>query len=256
MAEEFAANIKLKSEPEGISARMQAFRDGMRDALPVGMGYLAVSFSLGITARTAGLAAGQGFLASMVNNTSAGEFAAFAQIALNASYLEVALVTLIANARYMLMSCALSQKLAPGLPLRHRLLIGFDVTDELFGLFVARPGVLEPFYAYGAFLTTIPCWAAGTAMGISAGNVLPAGVVSALSVALYGMFLAVIIPPARSEKIIGVLVLISFAASWLASSADIFAGVSSGTRIIILTAAIAAAAALLFPVKEDDGHDA
>ena len=113
--------------------RKKIFIEGMRDGLPIGLGYLAVSFSLGVAARSAGLNAFQGFLASLLNNASAGEYAGFTVIAAGASYLEMALITLIANARYLLMSCALSQHFAPGTPLRHRLLIGHYVTDEIFG---------------------------------------------------------------------------------------------------------------------------
>ena len=135
----------------------------------------------------------QGFLVSLLNNASAGEYAAFAIIMANATYLEVAIITLIANARYLLMSCALAQRFAPGTPFWHRLLIGYDVTDELFGITIARPGSLNPYYTYGAILLAAPAWAIGTALGIIAGNLLPLRAVSALSVALYGMFLAIII---------------------------------------------------------------
>lgn len=123
------------------------------------------------------------FLVSLLNNASAGEYAAFAIIMANATYLEVAIITLIANARYLLMSCALAQRFAPGTPFWHRLLIGYDVTDELFGITIARPGSLNPYYTYGAILLAAPAWAIGTALGIIAGNLLPLRAVSALSVA-------------------------------------------------------------------------
>ena len=172
------------------------FCDGMRDGFPIALGYFAVSFSLGIAARHAGFTPMQGFLASLLNNASAGEYAAFTLVAAQATYLEVAIITLIANARYLLMSCALAQKFSPGTPFFHRLIIAYDVTDELFGITIARPGILNPYYTYGAILLAAPAWAGGTACGIIAGNALPLRAVSALSVALYGMFLAIIIPPA------------------------------------------------------------
>ena len=175
----------------------KVFCDGMRDGVPIALGYFAVSFSLGIAARKAGFTPFQGFLVSLLNNASAGEYAAFALIMANATYFEVAVITLIANARYLLMSCALAQRFAPETPFWHRLLIGYDVTDELFGITIARPGNLNPYYTYGAILLAAPAWASGTALGIIAGNLLPLRVVSALSVALYGMFLAIIIPPDR-----------------------------------------------------------
>lgn len=227
------------------------FREGMRDGIPIGLGYLAVAFSLGIAARNAGLTALQGFLSSILNNASAGEYAAFTLIAANASYLEMALVTLITNARYLLMSCALSQRFPENIPFYHRLLIGYDVTDELFGITIARPGALNPYYTYGAIVVAAPLWAIGTALGIIAGNLLPLRAVSALSVALYGMFLAVIIPPARKNKVIALLVLLSFGASYAAAILPAISTLSDGTRTIILTVAISAAAAILFPVKSE-----
>ena len=118
----------------------KVFCDGMRDGFPIALGYFAVAFSLGIAARNAGLTPVQGFLASILNNASAGEYAAFTLIAAKATYWEVAVITLIANARYLLMSCALAQRFSPATPFFHRLLIGYDVTDELFGITIARPG--------------------------------------------------------------------------------------------------------------------
>ena len=186
----------------------RVFCEGMRDGFPIALGYFAVAFSLGIAARNAGLTPVQGFLASILNNASAGEYAAFTLIAAGATYWEVAVITLIANARYLLMSCALAQRFSPATPFFHRLLIGYDVTDELFGITIARPGYLNPYYTYGAILLAAPAWAIGTALGIIAGNALPLRVVSALSVALYGMFLAIIIPPARKNRIVAALVVI------------------------------------------------
>ena len=192
----------------------KVFCEGMRDGFPIALGYFAVAFSLGIAARNAGLTPVQGFLASILNNASAGEYAAFTLIAAGATYWEVAVITLIANARYLLMSCALAQRFSPATPFFHRLLIGYDVTDELFGITIARPGYLNPYYTYGAILLAAPAWAIGTALGIIAGNALPLRVVSALSVALYGMFLAIIIPPARKNRIVAALVVISFVLSF------------------------------------------
>ena len=123
----------------------KVFCDGMRDGFPIALGYFAVSFSLGIAARHAGFTPLQGFLASLLNNASAGEYAAFTLVAAQATYLEVAIITLIANARYLLMSCALAQKFSPGTPFFHRLIIAYDVTDELFGITIARPGILNPY---------------------------------------------------------------------------------------------------------------
>ncbi len=228
------------------------FFQGLKHGLPIGLGYFAVSFSLGITARNVGLNAVQGLFLSLLNNASAGEYAGLEAIRTQAPLVELVLLILIANARYFLMSCALSQRLSPTLPWYHRMLIGFDITDELFGIGVTHPYPTPPSYMYGAFLTTIPMWAAGTALGVVAGNVLPAVVVTALSAAIYGMFIAVIIPPAREDKALLVLILISFGVSWGASLLPLLSGLSESLRIIILTLVISAAAALLRPVKEEE----
>ena len=234
-----------------ISENKTALRDGMRDGIPIGWGYLAVAFSLGIAARNAGLNAAQACLASLLCNASAGEYAGFTVIAANASYIEMAFLTLIANARYILMSCAMSQRMSPSTGSFHRIIMGFDITDELFGIAMARPGSLNPYYTYGAMLVSIPMWAAGTAIGTAAGNILPLSLVSAFSVALYGMFLAVIIPPARRDRVICLIVAICFALSFAASKLPYISTVSEGTRTVILTVVISSAAALLFPRKED-----
>ena len=251
--EESLTEKKAESIGEKVEKK-RAFRQGLRNGLPIGLGYFAVAFSLGIAAKDAHLTAVQGFIASLFTYASAGEYAVFTLIAAQATYMEVILVSLISNARYVLMSCALSQRLRPGAPFRERLLFGTFITDELFGINIARPGYLEPRYAIGAILTSIPLWALGTSMGIIMGNLLPASLVSALSVALYGMFLAIIVPPARQDKIIAWAVVISFGLSLLLS--ELLPGLSSGNRIIILTVAISAAAAAFFPVKEQAENNA
>lgn len=239
----------VTSPSSSASPRTASFRQGLHDGVPIGLGYFAVSFSLGIICRSSGLNVFQGFLASLLNNTSAGEFAAITLIGQNASYMEIALVTLIANARYMLMSCALSQRLSTSESFIHRLGIAFAVTDELFGIAIARKGSLSPWYYYGAMAVAIPGWSLGTASGIIAGGALPQRIVSALSVALFGMFLAVIIPSARQSRIILTVVVASFAASFIANYWQPLAELSGGTRTIILTVVIAAAAAWLRPVN-------
>lgn len=234
------------------------FREGMRDGFPIGLGYLAVAFSLGIAARQAGLNAVQGFVASLLSIASAGEYAGFTLIAAHASYAEIALGTLVTNARYLLMSTALSQRFNPNTPFIHRIGVGLGVTDELFGLAIARPQV-QPFYQYGAMLSSIPLWCIGTSAGIVAGELLPASVVSALSVSLYGMFLAVIMPAARADRVVLACVLVSFAASYAAAHLiPLTMAWSSGTRIIVLTIVIATVAALICPVfgEQEDDHAA
>ncbi len=233
----------------------RAIARGLRDGFPIGLGYFAVAFSLGITAKLAGLSAAQGFLASFLNHASAGEYALFSLIAANAAYWEVATVSCIANARYLLMSAALSQRIAPGTAFIHRILIGFGITDEIFGLGVARRDYVSPPYLYSAFLLAALFWSSGTATGIVAGNVLPTNVVSALSVAIYGMFLAIIIPPARENRTVAMLILVSFVCSFAFSVLPVVRDLSSGTQTILLTVAISALAAAFFPVKDAEGGE-
>jgi len=233
-------------------ARRAVFLRGMKDGVPIGLGYLAVSFSLGIAVRNAGMTAFQGFLMSWLGMASAGEYAAVTVIAASGTYIEMAVVTVIANIRYLLMSFALSQRLSPETGIWHRLAIGYSVTDELFGIAVHQPAPLDPLYSYGSYAVAIPSWAIGTALGVIAGNLLPLRVVSALSVALFGMFIAVIIPPARKDRVVLLFVLLSFLASWGAARLPWVSGLSSGTRTIILTVALSCAAAALFPVKEEE----
>ena len=228
------------------------FLRGMRDGMPIALGYLAVAFTLGIAARNSGLTALQATLASLLNNASAGEYAGFTVIREQLSYVEMAVMIFITNMRYLLMSCALSQKLAETTRLPERLLVGFGVTDEIFGVSVAVPGYLNPRYSYGLMSVAIPGWALGTCLGVVMGNVLPASVVSALSVGLYGMFIAVIVPPARKNRVLAGLIVISMAASLLFAKVPPMSGLSTGMRVIILTVVLSAAAAILFPVKEED----
>lgn len=230
----------------------KGYMEGLRDGIPIALGYFAVAFSLGIAAKNANLSALQGFLNSILHHASAGEYAGFLLISQGASYIETILVTLITDARYLLMSCALSQRFSPGTGLFHRILVGFGITDEIFGISVGREGATDPFYHYGAMSVAIPFWGAGTAMGILAGSILPVRVVSALSVALYGMFLAVIVPPAKKNRVILVLVLTSFLFSLLAEILPLLSALSSGERTILLTLTISAGAAVLFPVKYEE----
>lgn len=247
------AEYKMKILPSFLSDEdKNAFRDGMRDGIPIGLGYFAVAFSLGIAARAAGLSPFQGFLASALCNASAGEYAGFTLIAASSTLVEMACITLIANARYLLMSFAYSQKMKADLPLRHRLPLAFYLTDEFFAISIARPGWLNPWYTYGAVCMAAPCWATGTALGVIAGAMLPVRVVSAFSVALYGMFLAVIIPPARKEKVIAAVIAVCFAASYAAAHLPLVSEMSGGTRIIMLTVLISSCAALLCPKTDSE----
>lgn len=234
-----------------MQRNLQQFRSGIKDGVPIGLGYLAVSFSFGIMAKSAGIPTLAAVVMSFTNLTSAGQFAALGIIAGGAPYMEMAVAQLIINLRYCLMSCSLSQKLHPDMPFFHRFLIAYGVTDEIFGVSVCREGRLSPFYSYGLICVAVPGWTLGTLLGAVSGDLLPAKLLSALGVALYGMFLAVVIPPARTSRVLAGVVLVSMAASLLFSLIPVLSGISSGFKIIILTVLIAGAAAALFPVQEE-----
>lgn len=235
-----------------------AFLKGMRDGLPIGLGYFAVSFSLGIIAKKGGLTPAIGFFSSLFTRASAGEYAVYSLIATGATFWEAFVISVIANARYLLMNCALSQKFSENTGMFKRLLVGCCCTDEIFGISIAWPGYLKPSYTFGATFVAGPMWALGTALGIIAGSTLPLRAVSALSVALYGMFLAIIVPPSKKDKAVLVSVLVSFLLSYGFSVIPYIKEISSGTRTIILTIAISAVAAIIKPVPikaQGGGHN-
>ncbi len=230
--------------------------NGLRDGIPIAMGYFAVAFSLGIIAKKAGITAMLGFVSSFFTRASAGEYGVYTLIAINAAYVEIVAMSLVANLRYMLMSAALSQKIAPGTPWYHRLLMACCVTDEVFGISVNHQGYTPPAYTYSAALISTLCWASGCAAGVVAGGLLPSSIVSALSVALYGMFIAIIMPPSRSDRNVLYAVVASFVLSGLCAIAPIVSNWSSGTRTIVLTVLISLVAAWLKPIKDTDDGEA
>lgn len=238
-----------------VQTNSACYRRGLKDGIPISLGYIAVAFTLGIAAKNSGMTAFQATLMSLTNNTSAGEFAALGIIGAASPYIEMAISQAIINLRYLLMSCSLSQKLDPSFPLIHRFLIGYGVTDEIFGVSIGQPGKLNPYYSYGVISMAAPGWALGTCLGVVMGGVLPARIVRALSVALYGMFLAVVIPPAKKSRILAGVVAASMAASFLFANIPFFSFISSGMKIIILTVIIAGIAAVLFPLKEHEANE-
>ena len=231
--------------------RMKTFLLGCRDGIPIGLGYLAVSFSFGIQALLAGLGVTEAVMMSLLNLTSAGQFASLAVISAGGSYLELALSQAVINLRYCLMSASLSQKVDRKAPFFHRFIMAFGTTDEVFALSSAVEGALSPFYTYGLMSVAIPGWTLGTLLGAVAGNILPGRVLSALGVALYAMFCAIIIPPARKNRVLLLLIVISMAASSLFAFAPLLRDISAGTRVIVLTVAIAALAAIFAPIREE-----
>ena len=200
------------------------YKKGLKDGIPIMLGYFAVSFAMGIAAKNIGLTAFQATLASIFNNASAGQYAGFTVIAAGGTYIEMVLIELVANARYMLMSAALSQKLPADTPLWQRMLIGFDITDEIFGISISVEGKLDPHYTMGAMSVAIPGWASGTCLGAIMGEILPANIVSALGVALFGMFIWIIIPPARKNRTLAVIIDLAMIMSFMFRRMSAFAG--------------------------------
>lgn len=231
--------------------RMQQFKAGIKDGIPIGLGYLAVSFSFGIMAKGSGLSTMEAVMISLTNLTSAGQFAALGIIQSAAPLAEMAMAQLIINLRYCLMSCALSQKLSPNMPFFHRFLMSYGVTDEIFGVSVCRAGYLSPFYSYGAMSMAVPGWTLGTLFGAVSGDLLPARLLTALSVALYGMFIAIIVPPMKGNRVLAGVIAAAMGLSFLFTLIPALNAISSGFKIIILTVVIAGAAAFLFPIKEE-----
>lgn len=235
-----------------MESRGDCFRRGMKQGIPIGLGYLAVSFSFGIVALKAGLSTLQAVLMSLLNLTSAGQFASLTVIAAGGSYLELALSQLVINLRYCLMSCSLSQKIAPDAPFFHRFLVAYGNTDEVFALSVAQKGAVSPFFSYGVMLVAVAGWTLGTLLGAAAGTVLPPRVLSALGVALYGMFIAIIVPPATESRVLRRVILIAMLLSTVFTFAPLLKDISAGIRVILLTVAVAGGAAVLAPIREED----
>lgn len=228
------------------------FLKGMRHGVPIGLGYFAVAFTLGITAKNIGLTPIQSALMSFTMHASAGEFAVMNVIAAGSGYFEMAITQLVINLRYLLMSCALSQKVSENMRFSHRFFISYFITDEIFGISSTVDGCLNPWYTYGAACVASPGWVLGTFLGAVVGNILPANVASAMNVALYGMFLAIIIPPARKNKVIAVIVIAAMLASSVFTLLSKVLPLSSGMRILILTVVIAGIAAYVHPVEEKE----
>lgn len=234
----------------------QQFMRGLHDGVPIALGYFAVSFTFGMMAVSGGLSVWQATLISLTNLTSAGQFAGLNIMIACGSLWEMALTQLIINLRYSLMSFSLSQKLERNLAPWHRFAVAFGMTDEIFGVSASQPGRLNPFYNYGAMSVAVPGWTFGTLAGAVAGNVMPGFLASALSVAIYGMFLAVIIPPAKKHRAVLKVVVGAMAVSTLFACTPVLNKVSSGFVIIITTLAVAGMAAYFCPIEDGEEEDA
>ena len=230
--------------------KAQNFTAGLRDGLPICFGYFAVSFAFGIQAAAIGLTVPEAAVISAANLTSAGQFAALGVIAAGASYLELAFTQLVINLRYFLMSCALSQRLSPDMRFAHRFGIAYGMTDEIFAVSFSRPAPLSPYYSYGLIAAAVPGWVLGTVLGAVAGSILPGVLTNALGIALYGMFIAIVVPPAKENRAVAAVAVVSMAVSAVVSLAPYLREISSGFRIILVTVLVAGAAAWLAPLED------
>ena len=227
------------------------FADGIRDGIPIALGYFSVSFAFGMTALTQGVPLWAAVAISFTCLTSAGQFAGLTLIVAAATLWEMVLTQLVINSRYALMSLALSQRMGEKIGLLPRLLIAFFNTDEIFALAMAREAPLTVPFLLG--LGTLPFigWTLGTLCGALAGSILPLSIRTALGVMLYGMFIAIVVPPAKKNRDIFVAVVLALIFSSLFSWTPGLKTVSPGLSIVICTVAAAAICAALFPVKEE-----
>ena len=229
-----------------------AYRTGLKRGLPVGIGYFSVSFGFGAMAAAQGIKALDAALISMTNLTSAGQFAGLTLIVAAAGLWEMVLTQLVINSRYALMSLALSQRMGKDIGFWPRLVIAFFNTDEIFALAMAEPGKLSTSFMLGLGTTPMIGWTGGTLCGALAGSVLPMNIRAALGVMLYGMFVAIVIPPARKEKPVFVTMLLAMLLSCLFTWMPGLKNVSAGISIVICTVAAAAICAWLFPIPDQE----
>lgn len=231
--------------------KLSIWKQGAKDGLPVFFGYLAVSFSFGIAAQGV-LSPVEGFLMSATNYTSAGQFAALSLIAASAGFWEMAAAQLVINLRYSLMSCCIAQKLERGTAAGHRFFIALGLTDEVFGLSAAVKGRLSPIYVYGLMSSALPGWVLGTVLGLASSTVMPPRLMSAMGIAIYGMFIAVIFPPVRDDRRLALIIAVAMVLSAVWDQVALLAHLTAGLKLIGLTLAITGVAAILFPLENPD----
>jgi predicted branched-subunit amino acid permease len=232
-----------------------SFKMGLRDGIPIFLGYLSVSFAFGIFAVGAGLSIIEALLISMTNLTSAGQLAGVPIICSGGSFIELATSQLIINLRYSLMSVSLSQKLGTSVRLIDRFLISFGNTDEIFAVSASKRGTLGRKYFYGLILMPYIGWSGGTLLGAIAGNILPETVISALGIAIYGMFIAILVPEAKKRRATALSIL---AAAFLGCAfryIPFLSGISAGFVIIICAVPISLVFALLAPIEADENTE-
>lgn len=228
----------------------QDFKEGFLAGIPVCLGYISVSFAFGMMVAQAGIPVELGVLMSLTNVTSAGQFAGLNLILANARLVEIALTTLVINLRYALMSLSLTQNMEEKIDRFMRALIAFGITDELFAIAVTRPKKVNPAYFFGLFITPYLGWALGTFLGASVSSMLPQALSSAMNVALYGMFIAIIIPEAKEKINMRIAIVLAIALSCLFAYTP-FNQLGSGWTIILITVLVSGLMAFLYPLKEE-----
>ena len=226
------------------------FYKGVKDGIPICVGYLSVAFAFGIFAVGSGLTGFEAVLISMANVTSAGQLAGVPIIAVGGSLIELAVTQLVINLRYALMSVSMSQKLSKNVKLRDRFLIAFVNTDEVFAVTASSPTSVEREYMFGLILTPYIGWSVGTILGVIAGDVLPSVVISALGIAIYAMFVAIVIPQTKKSRPCALCVLVAIILGCIFKYVPVLNTVSSGFVIIICSVAASALFAVLMPIDD------
>ena len=227
------------------------FLRGLYAGLPICLGYISVSFAFGIFAVESGLSLLSALLLSMTCVTSAGQLAAVPIITAGGSFLELAMSQLVINLRYSLMSISLSQKLDASVGLGDRFAIAFVNTDEVFAVAVSQRSVSR-WFQYGLILTPWLGWAAGTALGAAAGNVLPPLVTSSLGIAIYGMFIAIVVPAAKASRPVALCAGIAVVLSCLVAYVPLLQTIPTGFAVTLCAVAASALMAAVAPVEEED----
>lgn len=226
------------------------FYNGIKRGFPIAIGYIPVSFTFGLMAVSGGLPPWLAIFISLSNVTSAGQFAGTNLIFSGAGFFEITLTTFVINIRYMLMSLSLSQKIEEKTTLWQRLIFSFGITDETFTVAALEPGKLSYPYMLGLILLPVTGWTLGTTLGALISSSLPVSLANAMGIALYGMFIAIIIPPAKKSRAVVLVVFVAIVIVCTIKYIKIFSFISSGFRIIIATILAAGVGAYFYPVKE------
>ena len=231
--------------------RKQELKQGIRDGIPICLGYISVSMAFGLTAVKSGIPIWAAVLMSLTNLTSAGQFAGANLLVAQGGYIELAITTFIINIRYFLMSLSVSQKVEEQFGTKERLLASFGITDEVFAVSMQRRSALSFPYMIGLISTPIFGWSLGTLLGAVATSLLPESLSDAMGIALYGMFIAIIVPPAREHKNVLFAVVLAIVASYAFECLPMLSNLSGGWSVIFITIGVSALSAYFFPISEE-----